>query len=81
MIREFVCLRTQQRTAMTALSNEVETPPPRLKDAMEGRPVRRYSCATKFRPEILYQTIPFAQGEMSAMRYGGYRSQIVYRKE
>ena len=40
-------------TEATALSREVEAPPPRLMEAMEGRPEDLALVRTKFKPETL----------------------------
>lgn len=43
----------QSRTEDTALSREVEGLPPRLMEAIDGRPEEAACWATKFRPETL----------------------------
>lgn len=40
-------------TDATALSSEVDAPPPRLMDTIEGRPEARTEVMTKFKPETL----------------------------
>lgn len=45
--------RHQSLTEDTALSREVEGLPPRLMEAIDGRPEEAACWATKFRPETL----------------------------
>lgn len=45
-------------TEATALSSAVDAPPPRLMDAMLGRPVWAARCATKFNPATLFRQYP-----------------------
>lgn len=44
----------KRRTEATALSRDVEAPPPRLIVAIEGRPDERAEVRTKFKPDTLF---------------------------